>query len=134
MKINSSAIIQSALTGMGFGFIVTTICVIANIGFTGIGKELAVWLIASALFGILSALVFYSPVCLSLPAAMVIHFVGCTVISIAAFFICGYADNMMDLICRFLPVFLVIYVVIYLICFLVMKLNEKQINASLNKE
>ena len=134
MKINSSVIIQSALTGMGIGFIATTASVIAITGFTGVAMELLVWLTASALFGIISALVFYTPNNLTLPAAMVIHFAGCMIVATAAVVLCGYFDSVKDIIVSFLPVFLVIYVFIYLVCFLIMKHNEKLINQALDKE
>lgn len=134
MKINFSVIIQAALTGMGIGFIATTVSVIAITGIGGVGRELLVWLVASALFGIISALVFYTRNNLTLPAAMAVHFIGCMTIGIAAVVICGYFTSIREIATHFLPVFLVIYAGIYVVCLLIMKHNEKLINQALNKE
>ena len=134
MKFNSSVIIQAALTGMGIGFAATTASVIAMTGIEGIGMELLVWLVASALFGIISALVFYTPNSLTLPGAIAIHFLGCISVGIGAVMLCGYFDSVKEIVVSFLPVFLVIYGAIYLVCLLIMKLNEKRINQALSKE
>lgn len=134
MKLNSSVIIQAALTGMGIGFIATTASVISISGLEGVGMELLVWLVASALFGIISALVFYTPNSLTLPAAMILHFIGCAIVAITAVVVCGYFGSVKDIICSFLPVFLVIYAAIYLVCLLIMKHNEKLINQALREE
>lgn len=134
MKINSSVLIQSALTGMGIGFVATTASVIAISGIDGVGMELLVWLVASALFGIISALVFYTPNALPLPAAMILHFIGCAIVAVTAVVVCGYFDSVKDIVAHFLPVFLVIYAGIYLMCLLIMKHNERLINQALRKE
>ena len=134
MKTNSSVIIQAALTGMGIGFIATTVSVIAISGMDGVGRELLVWLAASAIFGVISALVFYTPNNLTLPAAIAIHFAGCITVAVTAVTLCGYFTSVREVITGFLPVFLVIYAVIYLVCLLMMKHNEKLINQALNKE
>ena len=130
----SSILIQAALTGMGIGFAVTVASLIAFNGINELARELLVWLIASALFGIISGFVFYLPNSFSLPAAMGIHFGLCTLVGCAAAWLCGYADSFRALLVSFIPVFVVIYAIIYLAIVLVMKHNEKQINDSLNQK
>lgn len=133
MKIKSSAIIQSALTGMGFGFPVTLLCMTAIGGYNAVIAEFLVWLVASALFGILSDVLFHSKNDLPLPAAMALHCVGCFLVAVSAAAIIGYSENLLDLICGILPVFVIVYVIIYAVCILIMKHHEKQINEALNK-
>lgn len=134
MKINSSVLIQSVLTGMGIGFPVTLVCMSAIGGFSGVILEFAVWMVASALFGLLSGFLFFSKNDLPFPAALGLHFVGCFAVSVKACSVAGYSDSLTELITSILPVFVIIYVIIYAVCFTVMKHHEKQINAALNKE
>lgn len=133
MKFNSSMLIQSALTGMGIGFPVTLLCMAAIGGFNGVILEFLVWMVASALFGILSGILFYSKNDLSLPAAMALHCGGCFLVAICAAAVNGYSDDLMDLITAIAPVFLVIYAAVYAVCFAIMKHHEKQINKALDK-
>ena len=134
MKINSSALIQSVLTAMGIGFPVTLVCMTVIGGFNGVILEFLVWMIASALFGALTAVLLHSQNELPFPAALGLHCIGCFAVTLAACAIIGYSDSLMALICGILPVFVVIYVIIYGICFAIMKHHEKQINEALNQE
>ncbi|MBQ8236925.1 MAG: DUF3021 domain-containing protein [Oscillospiraceae bacterium] len=131
MKINSSALIQSALTGMGIGFPVTLVCMASIGGFNGVIQEFAVWMVASALFGILSGVLFYSKHDLAFPAALGLHLVGCFAVTVIACAIIGYGNDLLELIISILPGFLTIYAVIYGVCFAIMKHHEKQINEAL---
>lgn len=132
MKINSSLMIQSVLSGLGIGFPVTLLCMTAIGGWNSVISELVVWMAASALFGILSGILFYSKNDLSLPIAMGLHCLGCFIVAVAAAAVNGYSDNLSELICSIAPVFVVVYVVIYCICIAIMKHEEKQINDALN--
>lgn len=134
MKINSSVLIQSVLTGMGIGFPVTLVCMIAIGGFNSVILEFGVWMVASALFGVLSGILFYSKNDLSFPAALGLHLLGCFAVTVAACAILGYGSSLPELIRSILPAFLVIYAAIYGICFAVMKHNEKKINEALNQQ
>lgn len=134
MKINSSTLIQSALTGMGFGFPVTLICMTAIGGFSSIIFEFLVWMIASALFGVITAVLLYSNNELPFPAALALHCFGCFAVTVTACAILGYSRDLLELIVSILPVFVVIYVLVYALCFAIMKHHEKQINEALNKE
>lgn len=134
MKFNSSALIQSILTGMGIGFPVTLAAMAAIGGFSGVILEFAVWMVASALFGLLSGLLFFSKNELPFPAALGLHFVGCFAVAVKACSVAGYSDSLMELIGSILPAFVIIYVLIYAVCFAVMKHHEKQINEALNNE
>lgn len=134
MKFNSSALIQSVLTGMGIGFPVTLAAMTAMGGFNGVVREFGVWMIASALFGVLSAILFHCENSLPFPAALGLHLVGCFAVTVAACAILGYGSSLPELIRSILPGFLVIYAVIYAVCFAIMKHNEKKINNALNQQ
>lgn len=134
MKINSSLLIQAALSGMGFGFPVTLLCMTLIGGYNGVIREFLVWMAASALFGILSALLFRDDIDLPFPAALALHCAGCFIVSVSAAAIIGYADSLVTLITAILPVFVIVYALIYAVCFAIMKHHEKQINNALNKE
>jgi len=133
MKLNSSVLIQSVLTGMGVGFPVTLLCMTLIGGFNGVILEFLVWMIASALFGILSAVLLYSQNDLPFPAALGLHCVGCFAVTVAACAVIGYGESLPELVLGILPVFVVIYAVVYLICFVIMKHNERKINQALNQ-
>ena len=125
--------IQNAITGMGFGFPVTVLCMTMFGGFNSATRELLTWMIASALYGLLSGGIFHTKNNLPLPAAVGLHGVGCVVITMAAAGLCGYIRSAADVLPVLIPA-VVIYAVIYIICFLLMKQNEKQVNEALQKK
>lgn len=126
--------LESAIVGMGIGFPITLLCMTLVGGFNAVVMEFLVWMIASALYGVLSGVLFYKKNELSLPAAMALHCLGCLTVTIAAAAICGYADSIRTLLLGVLPVFLVIYGLVYAFCIFLMKQDEKQINQALEKK
>lgn len=134
MKRKFNELFNSTLIGMGFGMPTTIICMILIGGYKPFFKEFIVWMIASALFGIVSN-IFFSNERLGFFVAMLLNFVSCFVITIVAGAICGYADSILSLIIGIAPIFIVSYLIICGISFLSMKLEEKKINKALrNKE
>lgn len=129
---NQNSLFSGALTGLGIGFPVTILCMLLIGGFNAVIAELLTWMVASALFGIVSWTVF-DKLELSMPLATAIHCICCLLIVSSACFICGYTDNFFTLLTAILPVFLIIYIFIYLFVFLSMKKHEKEINETLNK-
>ena len=134
MKFNSTALIQSVLTGMGIGFPVTLAAMTAIAGFNSVILEFAVWMAASALFGVLSSVLFHNDNPMPFPAALGLHLVGCFTVTVAACAFLGYSNDPMQLMVSILPAFVAIYVIIYGICLAIMKHNEKKINQALNKD
>lgn len=134
MKFNSSVLIQSILTGMGIGFPVTLLAMASIGGFNGVILEFAVWMVASALFGLLSGFLFFSKNELPFPAALGLHLAGCFAVTVIACAFLGYSNDLMELMASILPGFITIYAVIYGICFAIMKHNEKKINEALNQQ
>lgn len=124
---------NSLIVGMGIGFPVTLLCMTLIGGMNSIIFEFAVWMAASALYGILSGLIFRTDNALNLPISMAIHCFGCLAVTMAAASLIGYADSISALLLGILPVFLIVYAAVYTLCMLSMKADEKRINSALEK-
>lgn len=125
---------ENALIGMGIGFPITLACMTLIGGFNAVMMEFLVWMVASALYGMISGAMFYTKNDLPLPAAMALHCLGCLIVTVAAAAICSYSDSVVALVLNVLPVFVVIYVLVYGFCIFLMKKNEKQINQALSEK
>lgn len=123
----------NAIIGMGFGFPITLLSMTLIGGFNGVVKEFLVWMIASALYGILSGLFFNHKSSFSLPVAISLHCLGCLTVTVTAVMICGYGSSFLTILLSILPVFAAVYVVVYIVCFFLMKNDEKQINRALEE-
>ena len=123
----------SALTGMGFGFPITLGCMALLGGISPVVKEIFVWMIASALYGILAAAMDSKKLELSLPVSFGIHFFGCIAITLGAAMLNGYISGFRDLLPILLPT-LVIYAAVCCVCFWLMKRTEKEINQALENK
>ena len=128
MKIKD--IVLACISGIGIGMPVTIICMTLIGGFNDVIKEFLVWLVASALFGVLS--IFFKSSKLSLPLVTAIHCVGCLLITCGACAIIGYADSFFGILLSVLPVFVIVYAVIYIITLLYARKDAKKINEALN--
>ena len=122
--------VLNAITGMGFGFPVTLLCMAMFGGFNEVVREFLVWLVASALYGILSGVLFDKENDIPQIAVIGFHFVGCTVITMGAALLNGYVTSIADVLPILIPA-IVIYAVICGICFLLNKQTEKEINKTL---
>lgn len=122
--------VASAFVGMGFGFPVTLLCMTLFGGYNAVVKEFFVWMIASALYGILATVMDSSKNEMPMPLSFGIHFFGCVAITLGAALLNGYVTSLNDLIPILVPT-LVIYVAICGICFWLMKKNEKEVNKEL---
>lgn len=121
------------MSGLGVGFPTTLLCMTLIGGFNSVILEFGTWMIASALFGLASGIIFTREN-LSLPLATAIHCICCLIIATLAGTIIGYADNFFTLFLGILPVFLIAYTVIYLCCFFSMKREARKINDQLNNK
>lgn len=131
MKIKN--ILTTCITGIGIGMPITLICMTCLGGWNDVIKEFLVWLVASALFGVLSLL--FTSAKLPLPLITAIHCIGCLGITCGACFINGYSDNLWNILIYVLPVFAVVYAGIYITTMIIAKIEAKKINEALqNKE
>ena len=125
--------VLSAIIGMGFGFPITLLCMALIGGYNAVVQEFLVWMVASALYGVLSTIMYETKFDLPLPVSIGLHFFGCVVITMGAALLCGYVSSIADVLPILIPV-VVIYAVVCLICFLLMKQNEKAVNKALEEK
>jgi len=126
-------LVRYCIVGMGIGFPVVVLCMILFGGFSGVMAEFLVWMIASALYGILSGIMYDAKIEWPLPALLGIHCLGCLFITLCACLICGYIAGAADLL-PILAAFVLIYLAVYALCFFAMKRSEKQINQALKEK
>lgn len=134
MKNKLAPIFSACITGIGIGAPVTLCCMILIGGFNGVIREFLVWTAASALFGLLSLLIFQLPNSLPLPAATALHCISCMLVAATAGAIIGYADSFLELLLAILPVFLLVYGLLYGISFFIMKREAQRINEELRNK
>lgn len=125
--------VVNAIIGMGYGFPITLLCMTLIGGYNGVIREFLVWMIASALYGILSGVMFHEKLEWPLPVTLALHCAGCLAITIAAAVIIGYATDFASALPVLIP-FAVIYAAVYGFSMLLMKKNEKQINEALKRK
>lgn len=134
MKTKFFSILTACITGIGIGVPITLLCMTCLGGFNGVVKEFLVWTIASALFGVLSLVLFQLPNSLSLPTATALHCLGCMAVATTAGAIIGYADSFLSLFLAILPVFLLVYLLLYGGSYFAMKKEAQRINEELKKK
>ena len=123
----------NTIIGMGFGFPITLLCMTLMSGYSEVIREFLVWMVASALYGLLSGVFFNLKSNLPLPVAIIAHCLGCMTITAGAAAICGYAESFLSGLLGILPVFAAVYAAVYVVCFFLMKNDEKQINKALDQ-
>lgn len=132
MKEHAHSMLFFAIIGIGIGIPVTLACMALIGGVNEVIREFLIWTVASALFGMISGLVFTHVD--GLPWAMLLHCSACLIVAVGAVVLCGYADSFLMALPRVLPVFVIVYILVYAFCVFGMKLEEKRINQALNKE
>ena len=125
--------VLNAIIGMGFGFPITLLCMSLIGGYNEVVREFLVWMVASALYGLLSTVMDSKKFDMPLPVSIGVHFFGCVAITLGAALLCGYIRSVADFLPILIPAIL-IYVVVCFVCFLLMKQNEKQINKELEEK
>jgi len=134
MKNKLFPVFAACISGIGIGVPITLLCMTLIGGFNDVIREFLVWTVASALFGVLSLLLFQQPGNLSLPAATALHCVGCMTVAAGAGAIVGYGDSFLTLLLAILPVFLVVYSILYGASYIAMKKEAQRINAELEQK
>lgn len=125
--------VLSAITGMGFGFPITLLCMTLIGGYNAVVREFLIWMSASALYGVLTAAMYSIKFDMAMPVSIGLHFFGCVAITMGAALLCGYVATIADVLPVLIPA-IVIYIVVCFICFMLMKQNEKQINKALENK
>lgn len=122
-----------AISGMGFGFPITLLCMTLFGEYTVMVRDLLIWMVASALYGLLSVIMDSKKYNMPMPVSFGLHFFGIVVITMCATLLCGYISRIVDVLLILAPT-IVIYVVVWFICFLLMKKDEKKINKALENK
>lgn len=130
MKIKN--IILACITGIGIGMPITVLCMALIGGWNDAVKEILVWLVASALFGVLSLI--FNRDRMNLIISTVIHCIGCLAVTCTACTINGYSDNFFEMLLAILPIFVIIYAVIYTAAIVSAKIEAKKITDTLNNK
>ena len=125
--------VLGAIIGMGFGFPITLLCMTLFGEYTVMVRDLLIWMVASALYGLLSVIMDSKKYDMPMPVSFGLHFLGIVVITMCATLLCGYITRIVDVLLILAPT-IVIYNVICFICFLLMKKDEKQINKALEEK
>ena len=129
MKVRDFII--AMLTGIGIGIPTTLICKAALGGFDDGVREIFVWTVASALFGVLSVVTFGNDR-MNFILATFLHCLGCFGITVGTCAINGYADK--ESFGYLLLIFVIVYGVLYGVNLISMKINAKKANEALNKK
>lgn len=130
-------IIEHIITGLGLGFVITTICLWAFGVYEANGitvmRQYTTWLVASALYGLIS-LIYDSDV--KFPLSLAIHFGSCAAVTFVASFVSGLFEFMRlyEWFIYVLPVFCIIYAVTGAVVTLVAKCQIKKINDKVKKK
>ena len=125
--------VLAALTGMGFGFPITLLCMTLIGGYNEVLREFMIWMAASALYGLLSVVMDSKKLDMPMPVSIGLHFAGIIVITMGAALLCGYVSGIMDVLPILIPTF-AIYAAVCGVCFWLMKKDEKQINKALQEK
>lgn len=126
-----SKIMLACLLGIGIGIPITLICIISMGGFNDTIKEILVWTVASALFGVMSLVTFGNDR-MNFILATVLHCAGCFGITVGTCAINGYANK--ESFWYLLIVFVIIYVALYGGSLISMKINARKANEALSKK
>lgn len=122
--------VLGAITGMGFGFPITLLCMGLIGGYNEVIREFMIWMAASALYGLLSVIMDSTKLDMPMPISLGLHFLGIMVITAGAALLSGYVSGIADILPVLIPT-IVIYVAVCGICFWLMKKDEKEINQAL---
>lgn len=120
-----------AVFGVGIGIPVTVICKSAMGGYNETLREIIVWIVASALLGLVSSVFFIGK--FNFLVSTIIHCISCFTVAMSACAICGYIDSMHTVFAEILPIFVIVYLVLYLVGITIAKIEVKQVNDMLNK-
>lgn len=126
--------LHAMIFGIGIGMPITLTCMILLGGFGPAVKEFLTWTVASALYGLVSLLVFRKSDRLGMPAALGVHCLACAGITVAAILLCGYVKHLQQIFRYIVPVFLVVYALVFCAIFFSIKREERKINEALEKK
>lgn len=125
-------ILHFGIIGAGIGSVMTTVSMFA-LGQQSAGiKEFGFWILASAIMGVATGLMFTNKI--QLPLATLLHFFICFAVVALTTFACGYIDSAATVFKLIVPMFLAIYILVYAVIFITAKCNAKAVNKALDRK
>ena len=132
MKQKIINVVMHVIVAVGIGAIISTICMLCFNSDPVVRETLlnvAAWLVASALYGLISLI--YDTDFLPLPALIAIHAGGCLAITLVTCWLLGYASLGGNFFLAIIPLFFVIYVVISVLVFWSEHKSAQEVNRRL---
>lgn len=120
-----------ARTGLLVGMLVQLVLLWTMLGHYGSALEITVWMAASLVYGVSSAIFDWER--LSLLGATGIHFVLSYAVTVTACRLLSYGKTLGACALHCLPLFLILYILIYLGITLMIHVQMKKINDKLQK-
>lgn len=121
-----------AIVGIGIGSIVSTIILTLVFGMTELIQNLIVWLIASAIFGLISLV--YESERLTFLTATCIHAPVVFIIALVSGWILGYGEGSIVLLLeRMMPRIVLTYIIVHFVLFLIRRTAVQDVNSRLKK-
>ena len=97
-------------------------------------REFLTWSVASALYGVISYLLFRKEESMGIPAILGLHCLCCAAITVGAVMVCGYVQSLGRILVAILPVFAVVYLMIFGFFYGYIKWEEKKVNRALEQK
>ncbi|MDD6612687.1 MAG: DUF3021 family protein [Clostridiales bacterium] len=120
------------MVGIAFGAIIITVSLYASGDMNDTLKEIIIWLIASAVIGLISTI--YESDRFTDITATLVHAPVTFIVALISGWMLDYGDgSVLLLIQRMLPVIVIIYVVIHLVLFLFRRAALREVNRHLKK-
>ena len=120
------------MMGIAFGAVIVTVSLYASGGMNDTLKEIIIWLIASAVIGLISTI--YESDRFTDITATLVHAPVTFIVALISGWMLDYGDgSVLLLIQRMLPVIVIIYVVIHLVLFLFRRAALREVNRHLKK-
>lgn len=132
MKQKMLNVVKHVIFAVGIGAIVSTACMLC-LNSDPVAREIlcntAAWLVASALYGLISLI--YDTDLLPLPALIAIHAGGCLAVTLVTCWLLGYTNLGGNFFLAIIPLFFVIYVVISVLVFWSEHKSAQEVNRRL---
>lgn len=132
MKQKMIHVVKHVVFAVGIGAIISTACMLCFNSNPVVRATLcntAAWLVASALYGLISLI--YDTDVLPLPALIAIHAGGCLAVTLVTCWLLGYASLGGNFFLAIIPLFLVVYAVISVLVFWFEHKSAQEVNRKL---
>lgn len=132
LKKLSGLVLEYLFFAIGIGAVISTICMLQVFGDSEALHQIAVWLVASGIMGVLTLI--YEIDGLTHLTATCIHAPLIFLTALISGWVLGYGDGSVPLLlARMLPAILIIYIAVHLLMFFMRRLQVHSLNDRLKK-